>query len=147
MDFEGYFEREADSPKLLESLESESRGRNRTAIEAPVQGFITIHASLDEKRNAHTIKVVSGLLCSTKTGAPACIVAEGDRECRLVMTDMNGWGRRRPRFRYLKGSIIAACREHLSNGAEGWDLVEALPHFWQIFGKWLFQWEAGNWEN
>ena len=28
-DFEGYFEREADSPKLLESLESKSKGRNR----------------------------------------------------------------------------------------------------------------------
>ena len=28
-DFEVYFEREADSPKLLESLESESKGRNR----------------------------------------------------------------------------------------------------------------------
>ena len=27
--FEGYFEREADSPKLLESLESEGKGRNR----------------------------------------------------------------------------------------------------------------------
>jgi hypothetical protein len=27
--FEGYFEREADSPKLLESLESKSKGRNR----------------------------------------------------------------------------------------------------------------------
>ena len=26
---EGYFEREADSPKLLETLESESKGRNR----------------------------------------------------------------------------------------------------------------------
>jgi hypothetical protein len=62
MDFEGYFEREADSPKLLESLESESKGRNSAALEAHVQGFITIHASLDEKRNAQTIKVVSGPL-------------------------------------------------------------------------------------
>jgi len=26
--FEGYFEREADSPKLLESLESKSKGRS-----------------------------------------------------------------------------------------------------------------------
>jgi hypothetical protein len=24
--------------------------------------------------------------------------------------------------------------------------ISARPDFWQIFGKWLFQWKVGNWE-
>src|ERR1700751_4302764 len=83
---------------------------------------------------------VSGSLCSTKVGAPARTVAQGDRECRLLMIDMNRWGRRRPRFRYLNGSIIAACLEHLSNGAEGQErqmgldrgLPAKLANSWQM---------------